>query len=280
MDEEMKVADAAVAPEAPEKEVIPEEPKDAQVQEADAPSTSEVDAEKEVSGEDKVGTPDSKWENDKRSMAEKIKALENEKNEYLQAKKMLEALDSAAANDPEFMKLANKKLVEQGLLDESVLEKLNSAPSQSQARPQTDESAKSPAVLWAEQKMREEHEKREKFFVSFEERHPDLTEGSPEVIRANRTAIGAAAAKKMAEGGVSEEEAFEFAYKLIMNPTQLVEEGKLQGIAQAQSASPVEGAASGGAANSSGKGELTPEQREAARLFGITEEAYARNLEE
>jgi hypothetical protein len=277
MEEDMKTAQTVEAPEAPETQETVEEPKDAVKEVADAPSTSEVDAEKKDAGaEEQAGTPDPKEDNDKRSMAEKIKALENEKNEYLQAKKMLEALDSAAANDPEFMKLANKKLVEQGLLDESVLEKLDQAPAQQKA----DVGAKDPAVLWAEQKMREEHEKREKFFNDFEERHPDLTEGKPEVIKANRSAIGAAAAKRMAEGGVSEQDAFEFAYKLIMNPSQLVEEGKLQGIAQAQSATPTEGAASGGSAKSSGTVELTPEQKEAASLFGISEEAYAKNVEE
>jgi hypothetical protein len=83
----------------------------------------------------------------------------------------------------------------------------------------------------------------------------------------------------MAEG-LSQSDAYEFAYKSVMNPTLLVEEGKLQGLAQAQSASPVEGAASGGNANSSGRVELTPEQREAARLFGIAEEKYSQNVED
>ncbi len=278
MDEDKNVAQVATAPEVPEKEIIPEEMKDAEEVVADAPSTSKVDAE-EVAGEDKVGTPNSNWENDKRSMAEKIKKLERENNEYLQAKKMLEALDSAAANDPEFMKLANKKLVEQGLLDESVLMQLEKDGVSNQ--PSAVQGAiENPAVKWAEEKMRKEREEREKFFKDFEDNHPDLAEGTQEVIRANRTAIGAAAAKKMAEGGISEKEAFEFAYKLIMHPTQLIEEGKLQGIAQAQSGFPVEGAASGGVAKSSGTIELTPEQRDAARRFGITEEEYAKNLEE
>jgi hypothetical protein len=236
-----------------------------------------VDVEKEASGEDEqVGTPDtSKWENEKRSMAEKIKALENEKNEYLQAKQLVEALDSAAANDPEFMKLANKKLVEQGLLDESVLQQLESQP-----QPGADGSADNPVLQWAQNKMQEEKQKREKFFIDFEERHPDVSEGKPEVVRANRSAISAAAARRMAEGNVSQEEAFEFAYKQIMDPQSLRDEGKLEGLAQAQSSSPAESSASGGSANSSGKVKLTPEQQEMARRFGITEEAYAKRMAE
>jgi len=276
MDEEKKTAQTVEAPEAPETQETVEEPKDVVKEVADAPSTCEVDAEKEDAGaEEQVGTPDLKEENDKRSMAEKIKALENEKNEYLQAKKMLEALDSAAANDPEFMRLANKKLVEQGLLDKSVLEQLDQAPAQQRA----DVGAKDPAVLWAEQKMREEHDKREKFFKDFEDRHPDLTEGDSSTVSLNRSAVGAVAAKRMKEG-YSQSDAYEFAYKVVANPAQLVEEGELQGLAKAQGATPVEGAASGANASSSGTVELTPEQKEIARRFGISEEKYAKSLEE
>jgi len=274
MDEEKKVVEETTAP---EKEVIEEitVEKDAVESETEAPSISEVDAKESTSDEEQPDSPASTWENDKRSMAEKIKALENERNELAQAKKLLEALDSAAANDPEFMKMANRKLVEQGLLDESVLQQLDVTP-----QPKADGIYQDPAIKWAQAKMQEEQKKREQFFVDFEERHPDLKEGDPQVIRANRSAIGAAAAKRMAEANVSQEEAFEYGYKVIMNPSQLVEEGKLQGLAQAQGASPVEGAASGGAAKSAGKVELTPEQREAARLFGISEEEFAKNLEE
>jgi len=272
MDEENTQVTAQETPEAPETQETAEVAQDVEQAKTNTPPSSEVDVE-EGASETQTDTPDVKWENDKRSMSEKIKALENEKNEYLQKVKLLEALDSAAANDPEFMKLANKKLVEQGVLDESVLQQLDVSPQK------TDGVQSDPAIQWAQQKMREEKEKREKFFIDFEDRHPDLKEGKPEVVRANRSAIGAAAAKRMAEG-MSEADAYEFAYKLIMNPTQLVEEGKLQGLAQAQNASPAEGAASGGSAQSTGGVELTPQQKEAARLFGITEEEYANSLEE
>ena len=274
MDEEKKQVTAQEAPETPKTE-IPEETQDVEQAKTDTPSPSKVDVEQEEASEAQTDTPDAKWENDKRSMAEKIKALENEKNEYLQKAKLLEALDSAAANDPEFMKLANKKLVEQGVLDESVLEQLADAAPQTKS----DGVQSDPAIKWAQQKMQEERQKREQFFVDFEEKHPDLREGDEKVIRANRSAIGAAAAKRMAEGA-SQEEAYEFAYKLIMNPTQLVEEGKLQGLAQAQGATPTEGAASGGSASSTGGVELTPQQKAAAKSFGVTEEAYANMLEE
>ena len=275
MDEENKVVEETTAPVESEVEEVSTQTQDVEESETQAPPASEVDAKEEESGEKQADSPATTWENDKRSMAEKIKALENERNELSQRARLLEALDSAAASDPEFMKLANKKLVEQGLLDESVLQQLEQTP-----QPRADGIYQDPAVKWAQAKMQEEQKEREQFFVDFEESHPDLKEGDPQIIRANRSAIGAAAAKKMAQEKVSQKEAYEFAYKLIMNPTQLVEEGKLQGIAQAQGASPVEGAASGGAASSRGGVELTQQQREAARLFGITEEEYAKSLEE
>jgi hypothetical protein len=275
MDEEKKVVEETTAPVESEVEEVSTETQDVEESETQAPPASEVDATKEESGEKQADSPATTWENDKRSMAEKIKALENEKNELAKRAQLLEALDSAAASDPEFMRLANKKLVEQGLLDESVLQQLEQTPQSG-----TDGGFQDPAIKWAQAKMQEEQKKREQFFTDFEDRHPDLKEGDPQIIRANRSAIGAAAAKKMAQEKVSQEEAYEFAYKLIMNPTQLVEEGKLQGIAQAQGASPAEGAASGGAASSKGGVELTQQQREAARLFGITEEEYAKSLEE
>jgi len=274
MDEEKKVAEVTQAPEEVTTDVVEQE-QDASEITVDAPSTSEVDAEESTSGEKEPDSIPSTWENDKRSMSEKIKALENEKNELTQRAKLLEALDSAAASDPEFMRLANKKLVEQGLLDESVLQQLEQTP-----QPKADGIYQDPAIKWAQAKMQEEQRKREEFFVEFERRHPDLTEGEPQIIRANRSAIGAAAAKKMAQDKVSDEEAYEFAYKLIMNPSQLIEEGKLEGLAQAQGASPVEGSASGGAAKQMGGVELSQEQRNAARLFGITEEEYAKSLED
>lgn len=273
MDEENKVVEETKAPvEEVDEATTPQQ--DVEETETQAPPISEVDAEESTSDEEQTDSPAATWENDKRSMSEKIKALENERNELAQARALVEALDKAAASDPEFMKLANRKLVEQGLLDESALQGLDTAPQS------TDGAKVDPAVQWAQAKMQEEQKKKEQFFVDFEERHPDLREGSNEIIRANRSAIGAAAAKKMAQDKVSAEDAYEFAYKLIMDPASFREEGKLEGLAQAQGAIPTEGAASGGVAKSSGKVELTPQQREAARLFGITEEEFANNLGE
>ena len=267
MDEEKKVASTEETSPEPivEKENVASE-------EADTQPTSEADV-KEVSGEDKVDTPDSKWKNEKKSMSGKISKLEKDNNEYLRKVRLLDALNNAAVGDSEFMRAANKKLVEQGVLDESALEQIQATPQS-----KTDGVTVNPAVKWAEAKMREETQKREEFFTSFEDNHPDLKEGETAIIKANRSAIGAAATKRMVEDKIPMEDAYEFAYKLIMDPKQLIEEGKLQGIAQAQSASPVEGAASGGVANSSGGVKLTPEQKEAATLFGITEEEYAKNL--
>lgn len=274
MDEENKVVTTpTTSPVVEEKSSIEEEY--VAGEEAQAPSTSQVDAKEEETGKEQSDSTVSPWENEKKSMSGKISKLEKERNELAQQAKMLQALNVAAANDPEFMRIANRKLVEQGLLDESALAEIESTTPQ----PQADGGSLNPAVLWAQQKMQAEREEREKFFKDFEDRHPDLTDGDAELIKANRIAVGAAAAKKMREG-LSQSDAYEFAYKLIMNPNQLIEDGKLQGLAQAQGASPVEGAASGAIANSSGTVELTPEQKEIAKRFGISEEKYAQQLGE
>ena len=276
MDEEKKI-EASATPQVSETEqVVPETVEDVESEEqVTTQSTNETDVdESTVSEEQDSEAPVSKEENDKKAESGKMSKLEKENNELRQVKQMFDALNTAATNDPEFMKVANKKLVEQGVLDESILEQLDTKP-----QPSADGVVDNPAVKWAEAKMREEQGKKEEFFVKFEEKHPELSEGEPKIIRANRSAIGAVAAKRMTEGH-SMEESYDLAYKAVMNPNQLVEEGKLQGMAQAQGASPVEGAASGGVAKSSGIKALTPEQRSAAQAFGIKEEDYAKNLGE
>jgi hypothetical protein len=279
MDEEKNLAQTPITSQESETEITPEVQGNVNDDDAVTQPTSGADVTSTTSGSGQNDTPVSTWEHEKKSMSGKISKLERDINkyeqEYQQRARLLDALDRAAANDPEFMRLANKKLVEQGVLDESVLQELDKVVPQTKS----DGSPKDPAVLWAQQKMQAEQMEREKFFQDFEDRHPDLTEGDPEIVRTNRAAIGAAAAKRMKEGA-SQSEAYEFAYKLIMNPKQLIEEGKLEGLALGQSALPTEGAASGGAAVSSGRRELTPEQREAARLFGLAEEKFANYIEE
>jgi len=267
----------------------PEMQETAEVSEAVESSESATQPTSEAAVENESGTeqndttvPD--WENEKKSLAGRISKYEKELNEYRDKVKLLEALDSAAATDPEFMKMANKKLVEQGLLDASVLEQLeergvSNQPGAVKNAVENPAVLENPAVKWAEQKMREERQKKEQFFVDFEEKHPDLKEGEEKVIRANRSAIGAIANKRIAEG-VSQADAYEYAYGLVMNPSQIAEKAKLEGIAQAQSGLPTEGAASGGSADSTGGITLTPEQKEAARMFGVSEEAYAKRLSE
>lgn len=275
MDEDTQKTTATI-PEEPEKQETVEATEAVEEQESTTQPSSEVAVEKETSKE-QVDTPDSDWENEKKSLTGRISKQDKELNEYRQAKKMLDALNTAAANDPDFMRVANKKLVEQGVLDESVLKQLEETASQS---PKTAGVVTNPAIQWAQAKMQEEQKKKEEFFVNFEEKHSDLSEGNEKVVRANRSAIGAAAAKRMAEANVPMEDAYDFAYKQIMHPEQLVEEGELKGIARAQSATPVEGAASGGVAKSLGSRELTPAEKDTARAFGLSEEEYAKNLGE
>jgi hypothetical protein len=275
MDEEKKTEAQETPQVAQTKPEASEQPEHVEQAKEPTQPTSEAHVEEQDAGTSQSDTPD--WEEEKKRLSGKISKLEKDSSEYQQAKQILDALNSAAAEDPDFMKVANKKLVEKGVLDASVLEQLEQVAS---SQPQASGQPVDPAIQWAKQKMQEEKQKKEQFFVDFEEKHPDLQEGDDKVIRANRSAIGAAAAKRMAEDNVSMEEAYEFAYKLIMNPKQLIEEGKLEGIAQAQLATPAEGAASGGSASSSGTATLTPEQKEAARLFGLSEEEYAKSLED
>lgn len=286
MEESIKDSSVSTAPQQPEKETetkvqVPEVEEHAEEQEKTTQPTSEAHVEEKESGkvQDDTTEPED-YKTKFERLSEKISGIEKEKNEYLQKVKLLEALDSAAASDPEFMKLANKKLVEQGVLDESVLAELE---QQTATQPQGANVASAvtsdPAIAWAKQKMQEEQKKREEFFENFEKDRPDLAEGDREIVRANRQAVSAAAIRRM-KAGEPMEKAYDYAYKQIMHPEQLIEEGKLEGIAQAQSATPAVAGASGGSSQTSGKAELTPEQREAARLFGIAEEKYSQNLEE
>jgi hypothetical protein len=254
---------------------ISEEIENVEEEEVDTQPASEADVKEDTSNE-QVDSPVSNWENEKKSMSGKISQLERERNEFAQAQKILQALNSAAEVDPEFMRLANKKLVEQGLLDESALQEIGEPQP---SKPRVDGYSEDPALQWAKKKMQEEVSKREEFFVNFEKDRPDLLDDRPEVLRANRSAVGAAAARLIANGS-SMEEAYDRAYKQIFHPEKLIEEGKLEGLAQAQGAIPAEGVASGGVASSRGAVELTPQEREMARLFGISEEVYAKTKEE
>lgn len=280
MEEQETKTQVSTAPELPETQVIAEDTQDAEEITVDTPPTSEVDVEKKKTSEkQEVETPVLKEDNDTKAERAKYAKLEKENNEFRERVKLLEALDSAAANDPEFMKLANKKLVEQGVLDPSVLEQLEQATTQTQRSDVVKTITSDPALEWAKQKMQEEQNKRVEFFKKFEEERPDLATGDAEITRANRQAISAAAVIRM-KSGESMEKAYDYAYKQILHPEKLIEEGELRGMAQAQSAIPAVGAASGGASKSSGKVELTPEQKEMARLFGVAEEKYSQNTEE
>lgn len=282
MEESIKDSSVNTAPQQPETEVqTPEVEEHAQEQEETTQPTSEAHVEEKVSGtvQDDTNEPED-YKTKFERLSEKISGIEKENNQYLQKVKLLEALDSAASKDPEFMKLANKKLVEQGVLDESVLAELE---QQTATQPQGANVASAvtsdPAIAWAKQKMQEEQSKREEFFENFEKDRPDLAEGDREIVRANRQAVSAAAIRRM-KAGEPMEKAYDYAYKQIMHPEQLIEEGKLEGMAQAQSATPAVAGASGGSSQTSGKAELTPEQRDAARLFGIAEEKYSQMMEE
>lgn len=248
--------------------------------EEEAPATqptSEAHVEEEESGTPQEDTTGGEWETEKKRLSSKISKLEKDLNMYKTQADITAALDSAAQEDPEFRKMANKKLFEKGLIDEATYKTLDTGDTNVQSGSKPDTFTPSERQ-YVQKQMQAEEEARVKFFSEFEERHPEVV-GDTEEAKMSRIAIGAAAARKMAEG-MSQAEAYEFAFKQIIDPQSLVEDGKLQGLAQAQTVSSTEGAASGGSASASSSPNLTAEQREAARLFGVKEENYAENVEE
>lgn len=250
----------------------------------DAQDTSNLDAEEKTG--DQTDSPADwetkykKLENDFNSVKGKTSSLEKRARELEQAAKLVEALNNAAINDPEFKKMANKKLVEQGLLPASYLDELEQS---SPTRPERADAQQTPvqqapvqadpALTWARQKQREELENEIKFFEDFESSKPDIAEGEANAIKARRGAISAAANVNLSKG-MSKREAYELAYIQILHPEKLKEEGEVEGLVKARQA-PVMTGGLGQAAKTQQTNQLTAEERRVAQAFGMSDEEYA-----
>lgn len=249
----------------------------------DAQDTSNLDAE-ETTGDQTEGPADweskyKKLENDFNSVKGKTSSLEKKARELEQAARLVEALNNAAISDPDFKKMANKKLVEQGLLPASYLDELEqSSPTKpdradvQQAPVQQAPLQADPALTWARQKQREELENEIKFFEDFESSKPDIAEGETNVVKARRGAISAAANVNLSKG-MSKKEAYELAYIQILHPEKLKEEGEVEGLVRARTA-PVMTGGLGQAAKTQQTTRLTNEERKVAQAFGMSDEEY------
>jgi len=221
----------------------------------------------------KESTPD--WEREKKGWEGKMSKLQKEMNEKERAASMLSALDSAAKADPEFQRLANKKLVEQGVMSQDEYEQ--AYPSGDDKKPKATSStglpdvSSHPAVRWAQQKQVEEQAENERFFTEFETGKEDIGVGTQIETASRRKAITSAALVNMNQG-LDKKTAFEQAYLQILHPEKLKEQGELEGLAKAQGTPTVSGA-SGKSAGSGGT-TLTSEQQNAAKAFGMSADEY------
>lgn len=277
MDDSQKTANlpptSPVQDDAPIKDAPVENVENVEEVKPDTQPTSEADVKKEETGtETEPEASVSKEENDFNSLKGKVSSLEKERNELRKKAELFDALDKIAAKDPEFMKAANRKLVEEGVLDPSVLEKIEQQKVAGTGV--TPDISQHPAVQWAMQKRNEEFEQRKKFFEEFQSERPDLSEGDTETVSAKMNAISAAARLNMNRGMI-EKDAYNQAYLQILHPEKIKEEAELSGMAKAQSATPSIGGASGGKADSSVGPNLTEEEKVIARRMGLTYEQYA-----
>lgn len=262
-----------VQDDAPVKDAPVENVENVEVAKPDTQPTSEADVKKEETG--KVAEPEApvaKEDNDFNSLKGKVSSLEKERNELRKKAELFDALDKIAAKDPEFMKSANERLVKEGYLDPSVMEKIN----QQGVTPQgtTPDISQHPAIQWAQQKQKEEFEQRRKFFADFQSDKPDLEEGDTESVSAKMNAISAAARLNINKG-LSEKDAYNQAYLQILHPEKIKEMAELSGMAKAQSVTPSIGGASGTKATGSGTLNLSEEEKAIAASMGLSEEAYA-----
>ena len=259
--------------EAPEMETPVEETENVEEVKPDTQPTSEADVEKEESGVDQGDeVPTSKEENDKKALEGKMSQLEKERNELRKKAEIYDALDAVAKKDPEFMKIANQRLVEEGYIKPSVPEPVTSGGEVPTGT--APDISSHPAVQWAMQKQFEEKQSRNKFFEEFQSDKPDLSEGTQEEIGAKMNAISATARLNI-NMGLDEKEAYNQAYLQILHPEKIKENAELSGMAKAQSATASVSGASGGKAKTKASPDLTAEEKAIASSLGLSEEDYA-----
>lgn len=254
--------------------------KDAEVETATTQETSQPDVEQqEVSEPIETQTEDwqkkySELEHKYKSESGKISQLERDRNKFEESARIVEALNRAAREDKDFMRLANKKLVDQGLLDPSVLDDVETPKPTAQANQlvQPVVQPRDPAIEWARRKAAEEVQNEVKFFDKFEADKTDITEGSPERVRVRRQSIASLAQLFMTDG-LSREDAFNRAYIQVLHPEKIREDGQIEGMVKAK-ATPSIGGGVGGTAKSSGV-YLSEKERKVARAFGMSDAEYS-----
>lgn len=225
-----------------------------------------------------------KYENEKKSWAGKIQKLQTELNEaknYKDYAAVYKALDEGARKNPEFRKLANKILVEQGIVDSSVIESdeegVTGKEPEKTSRNETPNQQMDPQVQnWVIQKQQQELMENQKFIERFESDKPELQEGDDAELAQRRQTIGVVA-NLLQSQGASKEEAFERAYVQVFHPEKLSEQGELNGLLRSQSTNiNIGGGYSSG--KQTKKTTLTDEQKAAARAFGMSDEEYLEGL--
>jgi len=218
-------------------------------------------------------------------LRKKVSGIEKEKSKLESAARVLAVLNDAAAKDPKFAKDANEKLYNAGLITKEQFDQLSSTiednkSGRNEPNKVTDKTtdgsdrlSELPELNWVREKQMEETRKQEEFFAKFEEGKEDISDGSEDDARQRRIAIGNVATVNMSKG-MSQEDAYELAYKQILHPEKIAEDGELQGLIKARSASPSIAPASGGSSTSTSV-TLTDEQLDAARRMKMSPEEYA-----
>lgn len=258
---------------APEQDVLTEE------------STTQIESDVATDDASSTQVASGEVDNNIKSMSGKIQSLEKERNS-LQEKtqtleeqmRILEAIDRRAAADPEFRASANRALLEEGVISQEQYNQIvgtQAQQGQQSNQPVLDKNTLD-VIEYAKRKKLEDEKAEEAFFEKFENDKPEFSEGTEEDVRGYRQAIGMAAATNMRRfGNMSREEAFNLAYKQILRPDLLKEEGEVEALAQAQTTNVSIGSGAGGSATASPAAKLTQDEVDIAEAMGMTPEEYA-----
>lgn len=236
------------------------------VQSSETDTTTSTEAPKP---EEDINAKYSKLENEYKSVTGKMSSLQKEANALKQVGLLYEALNKAAFEDPEFKKLANKKLVDQGILPASVLEEevqTSTVPTNKVAP--IDPEVKS-AVEWTNMKKSQEIEAQAKFITEFESDKPELNTGNTRKDSLAKNIIGAGAAIYM-EDGLDPKEAFNKSYRQWFKAKQ---DADVDALLKQKSAPSIGGGLGGTSTKPSLH--LTEKEKRIAKSFGLSDEEYA-----
>lgn len=264
---------------------VVEEKSETKVDDGTEEKTEASESKPETKSEEKVE------DEDKLPFAERPgvkKRLEEIETKYSSKATFWDTIAEISQSDPEFRLVVVQRLENAGKLPKGTTENLKNqvARSQQEAQeesqfieklpPKVRESLKVAEEI-ARQKEQEEQQKAaevEDFFQKFEANKPDIDKSAnPGRVR---NLIFNMASEMVERGQAKFEDAMEQAYKIVLHPESIAakakEDGQVEALVQAnQEASSA--ITSGG--NSSAKAvKLTPEEKRAAELIGITAEEY------